>query len=42
VIGEEAANVHIRGPPLGDAGHDGVEVIVEQDEISGLAGDVDA
>ena len=42
VVGEEAADVGERRPPLLDGGDDGGEVVVEQHEVGGLAGDVGA
>ena len=42
VVGEEAADVGERRPALLDRGDDGGEVVVEQHEVGGLAGDVGA
>ena len=40
VVGEETADVYERGAALLDGGHDGIELIIEQHQVSGLAGDV--
>ena len=42
VIGEEASDVAEGGPALLDGGHDRGEVVVEEDEVGGLPGDVGA
>ena len=42
VVGEEAADVGERGAALLDGGDDRGEVVVEQDEVGGFAGDVGA
>ena len=40
VVGEEPADVRERRAPLLDGGHDRGEVVVQQDEVGGLAGHV--
>jgi hypothetical protein len=40
VVGEEASNVGVRGAPLLDGGDDRCEIVVEQDEVRGLARDI--
>ncbi len=42
VVGEEAADVGERGPAVADRGDDRGEVVVEQHQVGGLAGDVGA
>ena len=42
VVGEEPADVGVGRSPLLDGGDDGGEVVVQQDEVRGLAGDVGA
>lgn len=42
MVGEEPADVDERAPALLDAGDDAGEVVVEEDEVGGLAGDIGA